>query len=155
MDGKIEAIFVTGQGGDAMKQADTVEAVAGLGIAGDRYLKRTGYWTGIDECQVTFIEGESLERIHRDTGLRVLQGEHRRNFVTRGIRLSELKDRTFEVGQATFEYDRPRPPCAYIQSITEEGMTQALARAGGGICARVVQSGAVKKGDEIRIRPNR
>ena len=155
MDGRIEAIYVAGKGGADMKRADTVEVVAGLGIAGDRYLQRTGYWTGIDECQVTLIEGENLERIHRDTGVRVLTGEHRRNFVTRGIRLSGLMGRTFEIGEATFEYDRPRPPCGYIQSITEEGMTQALARAGGGICARVVQSGTVKTGDAIKVLPNR
>ncbi|HZJ50014.1 MAG TPA: hypothetical protein VFF07_03985 [Actinomycetota bacterium] len=48
---QVEAIFITGRGGEPMTRVAEVEAIAGRGLAGDRYLKRTGYWTGVDECR--------------------------------------------------------------------------------------------------------
>lgn len=150
--GTVEAIFIAARGGAPMQRVRQIEALAGRGVADDRYLEHIGYWSGMDECQVTLIEGEGLERIEAEHGIRVADGEHRRNIVTRGIRLAELEGRQFTVGEAVLVYDRPRPPCAYIQSITQPGMTRALARDGrGGICARVVRSGAIRPGDRIEV----
>lgn len=148
MHGTVEQIFIAPAGGAAMQAVNEVEALAGCGLRGDRYCTRSGYWTGVDECQLTLIEGEGLDEITRTTGLRVTNGEHRRNVVTRRIRLDELAGRRFRVGTARFEYDRPRPPCGYIQSLTELGMTRAL-YGRGGICARVIESGVVGVGDQI------
>jgi MOSC domain-containing protein YiiM len=72
--------------------------------------------------------------------------------VTRGLDLMNLYGRTFTVGDAVLSFDRPRPPCRYIASITEPGMTRALGARRGGICARVVQSAVIRVGDEIVIR---
>ena len=149
-EGIIEAIFIAQRGGREMERVLEVEALANLGLKGDRYCLRTGYWTGTDECQVTLIEGEDLEEILQTTGIRVSDGEHRRNLVTRGLRLSDLRGKRFQVGEAVLEYDRPRPPCAYVESLTQPGMTRALGRRGG-ICARVVQSGHIRSNDPIRI----
>jgi MOSC domain-containing protein YiiM len=134
-----------------MQSVPEVEAVAGKGLAGDRYLMRTGAWTDDDECQVTLIEGEALDEIIATTSVQVSQGQHRRNLVTRGIRLAELAGNTFSIGDAVFEYDRPRPPCRYIQTVSEESMTKALGRNRGGICARVLTSGTIHVNDEIEV----
>ena len=82
--GVVEAIFVTAGGGRPMQRVDAVEAVAGAGLAGDRYAQHTGYWSGVDECQVTLIEAEALEAIATSTDVRVSEGQHRRNVVVRG-----------------------------------------------------------------------
>src|SRR5437879_5219469 len=50
---------------------------------------------------------------------------------------------------------RARPPCRYIESITEPGMTRALAARRGGICVRVVESGTITAGDTIEILEGR
>ncbi len=133
-----------------MRKVDEAEAVAGMGLKGDRYCERTGCYSGGDECQVTLIEAEELEAIAADSGLRVLDGEHRRNIVTRGVRLDALAGHAFRVGDAVLAFDRPRPPCAYIQSITEPGMTRALAGRSG-ICAQVVKGGIIRPGDDIAV----
>jgi MOSC domain-containing protein YiiM len=83
----------------------------------------------------------------------VQDGQHRRNIVTRGVDLRSLSGRAFRIGGATFAYDRPRPPCRYIEGLTEPGMTRALAARRGGICVRVVESGVVRPGDEIELLP--
>jgi MOSC domain-containing protein YiiM len=150
MRGTVEAIFIVPVGGDAMQSVAEANALAGCGLEGDRYCQRTGYWTDVDECEATFIQAEHLEEIAGSTGISVNNGEHRRNIVTRGIRLDSLRGRQFQVGQAVFEYDRPRPPCGYIEGLTEPGMTRAL-MGRGGICARVVKSGRVHTGDSISI----
>lgn len=150
--GTVAAIYVAPHGGTAMQPVAAIQAIVGRGLAGDRYLERTGYWSGTDECQVTLIEGEGLDRIEADSGIRVSNGEHRRNIVTRGVRLAELAGKQFAVGEALLSYDRPRPPCAYIQSITQAGMTRALAQEGrGGICARVVRAGVIRPGDPVEV----
>ena len=149
MAGVVDAIYVTAKGGEPMVKVDEVRAVADGGLEGDRYMTRTGYWTNIDECQVTLIEGEILDQIVADSGVKVRDGEHRRNIVTRGIQLETLVGRQFSVGEAVMIFDRPRPPCGYIQTITEIGMTKALGGIRGGICARVLKSGVIKSTDSV------
>jgi MOSC domain-containing protein YiiM len=146
--GLVEEIYTTGEGSSAMKRVEEVRAVAG-GLAGDRYKEGTGYWTRYgDVCEVTLIEGEDLDEIENE-GFTIKNGEHRRNIVTRGVRLHELNGSRFRVGEVVFEYDRPRPPCRHVQDLTEPGMTRALRRRRGGICARVIEGGLIRARDEI------
>lgn len=152
MTGIVEDIFITSEGGHDMERAAEVEAVAHAGLRGDRYLRHVGYWSGVDECEVTLIEAESLDEITATTGLSVRNGEHRRNIVTRGVRLHELEGKQFSIGEAVLEYDRPRPPCSYIQSLTQQpGLTKALSKGRGGICVRVVKPGLIRRGDAITL----
>ena len=152
MSATIEAIFIASEGGVTMQSVSEIEALADLGLRGDRYYARRGHWSYSDECQVTLIEGESLDEIYRTTGISVSNGVHRRNVITRGLRLEKLSGKQFRVGEALLAYDRPRPPCAYVQSLTEAGMTRAL-MGRAGICARVVQSGWIRVKDPIQVAP--
>ena len=149
MDGAVLRIFITPAGGDTMQAVEEIEALAGCGLRGDRYCKRNGYWTDVDECEVTLIEAECLEEI-RAKGISIEDGEHRRNLVTRGIRLDALLGKRFQIGKAVLEYDRPRPPCGHVETLTEAGMTRALLGRGG-ICARVIGSGTIRANDPIVI----
>jgi len=149
MNGVVEGIYVTGKGSAAMGRVEEVRTVAGCGIEGDRYCAGTGYWTRYgDVCEVTLIEGEDLDYIENELGISVKNGEHRRNIITRGIRLGDLRRKKFRVGETVLEYDRPRPPCRHIQDLSEPGMTRAL-KGRGGICARVVQAGSISVQDAI------
>ena len=136
MSGTVVDIFVAESGGETMKRVHEVEAMEGGGLRGDRYMERKGYWTDVDECQVTLIEAEALEEIRERTDIRAGDGEHRRNIVTRGIDLQELAGKRFAVGDAEMEFDRPRPPCGYIQGLTQRGMMKALGGTRGGRCDR-------------------
>jgi MOSC domain-containing protein YiiM len=149
MKGVVEEIFVTGEGSAAMERVDEVRTVEGCGIEGDRYCAGTGYWTRYgDVCEVTLIEGEDLDYIEKELGIGVKNGEHRRNIITRGIRLGDLRRKRVRIGETVLEYDRSRPPCRHVQDLSEPGMTRAL-RGRGGICARVVQAGSIKVRDTI------
>ena len=148
--GTVEEIYITDRGSAPMERVDEVEAVAGKGLRGDRYMMGTGYWSTYDLCQVTLIAAEDIEHIARETDLEITAGQHRRNIITRGLDMDLLVGKTFRVGEALLEYDRPRPPCRYIQSITQPGMTKAL---GGraGICCRILESGTIRPSDPIVV----
>ena len=151
MSGIVEDIFIAPKGGDPMRRVEQVQAQVDAGLRGDRYLERSGYWTNVDECQVTLIAAEALEEIAASTTIQVADGQHRRNILTRGLVLEDLQGNRFSIGTAVLAYDRPRPPCGYIQGLTERGMTKALGGRRGGICATVVESGLIKVDDRIQI----
>ena len=69
-----------------MRRVEEIQAVAGLGLQGDRYSERTGVYSGVDECQVTLIEGEGTDEISRRMGLAInsrgLGSEFIRRFLT-------------------------------------------------------------------------
>ena len=148
MGGTVEEIFVTGEGSAAMERVAEIETVEGCGIKGDRYCEGTGFWVQYgDVCQVTLIEGEHLDEIE-EQGLDIRSGQHRRNIITRGVRLLDLRRKRFRVGEALLEFGRSRPPCKHVQDLSERGMTRAL-RNRGGICARVLKAGRIRAQDSI------
>ncbi len=146
----VEAIFIADRAGAEMRRMPAVEAIAGRGLADDRYLLGTGYYSPRDVCQVTLIEGEALDRMAAKFGVPVSAGEHRRNLVTRGIAHAELRGRRFAIGEVVLEYDRPRPPCGYLERITVPRMTRAMGK-GAGICACVLEGGVIREGDAITL----
>jgi MOSC domain-containing protein YiiM len=149
MKGVVEGIYVTARGSAAMESVEEIRTVEGCGIEGDRYCQGTGFWTRYgDVCQVTLIEGEDLDYILDELDIGVKNGEHRRNVITRGIRLGDLRRKRFRIGDAVLEYDRPRPPCRHVQDLSERGMTRAL-KGRGGICAKVVRAGNIRVQDTI------
>ena len=152
MAGFVDSIFLAPEGGARMKGVEVATALEGCGLKGDRYCAGTGHWSRFGRvCEVTFIAAEDLEDIERGTGASVKNGEHRRNVVTRGISLKTLRrGEQFRVGEVVFEYRGLRSVCRYIERLTESGMTQAL-KGRGGICARVIEYGTVRMGDEIEV----
>jgi MOSC domain-containing protein YiiM len=150
--GFVEGIYIARGAGAPMERVGEVAALEGCGLAGDRYCEGTGHWSRFGRvCQVTLIAAEDLDAIEKETGIRVRDGEHRRNVVTRGISLKTLRrGERFRVGKVVFEYRGPRSVCRYIERLTEPGMTQAL-KGRGGICARVIENGKLRVDDEIDL----
>ncbi len=143
-------LYTSPEAGAPMVRNSAVEAVAGRGLVGDRYSLNKGYWSESDECEVTMIAQEHLEDIGSETGLDLANGRHRRNLVTRNVDLNALIGRRFQIGSAGFAFARPRPPCLYLQTITEKGMARALVGRGG-IGVHCFKSGTIRENDEIAI----
>ena len=152
MSGFVEGIFLAPEAGAEMKSVEVTTAIEGCGLEGDRYCVGTGHWSRFGRfCEVTFIAAEDLDDIERESGVGVKNGEHRRNVVTRGISLKALRrGERFRVGEVAFEYRGPRSVCQYIERLTEPGMMQVL-KGRGGICARAIENGTIRVGDEIEV----
>ena len=146
----VAELYVCSEAGAPMRRVRFVEALAGQGLEGDRYALNRGHWSESDECEVTLIAQEDLDEATRETGLSLGDGRHRRNIVTRNLDLASLFGKRFRIGGAYFAAARPRPPCLYLQTLTEPGLARALVgRAGVGVhCFR---SGQIREGDAIEI----
>lgn len=150
MVGTVEAIWLAEEGSEPMAAVESVDAVAGRGLRGDRYFRGTGYYSGFDDCEVTFIEAEAVETIREEEGIDLGDGRHRRNIVVSGVDVHELLEARFSVGDAVFEGTRPRPPCAHVEDVAgEDGVARSLKHDRGGICAHVVENGEIAVGDEV------
>ena len=148
----LEAIYIAPARGQPMQRVERVVAMAGQGLVGDRYAAGLGYYSGRYDCEVTLIEAEVLESVAGEDHLPVLEGQHRRNLVTRGLDLRSLQGQRLKIGEVLLEYHRPRPPCDYLQRITQPGMTKALGR-GAGIGMKVICGGCLQVGMKVEIVP--
>ncbi len=149
---RLAAIFISPAAGEPMEAPASVQAIAGKGLAGDRYSLATGHWHPVESCEVTLISEHDLRLAQRRLPVAVDRGQHRRNLVVSGIRTRDLEGRRFRIGGAGFEYLKPRPPCGYINQVTGENMARALGR-NSGVCLRVLTGGLIRVGDPVLIEP--
>lgn len=134
-----------------MESRGRVRAVEDGGLRGDRYCHDRGYYSPYDVCPVTLVDSGAIEYVREAYGIDLSDGRHRRNIEV-DIDVVELLDTRFSVGEAVFEGTRRRPPCAHVEELAdEEGVARALGEERGGICADVVEGGAVAVGDELRV----
>lgn len=149
----LKAIFIATTAGEPMRSVDAVEAISGRGLQGDRYSEDRGHWKSIDGCQVTLISEHDLEQAKKtevEFKEELDNGSHRRNLVITGLKTKNLEGKEFRIGTAVFRYDKPRPPCAYLDQIAGKGMCRALSH-NSGACIRVVTGGKLAVGDEVEI----
>jgi MOSC domain-containing protein YiiM len=149
MTGKLVAIYITPDAGAPMESHDHVTAVAGAGLAGDRYTSREGTFSGNagEGREVTLIAREGNDAA-KDEGVTIEAHETRRNLVTEGIDLDELIGRTFAVGEVVMRGVRDCPPCKYLEQVTRPGVRVAL-EGRGGLRADIVRPGVIRVGDKI------
>jgi MOSC domain-containing protein YiiM len=136
---KVDAITI-GES-DALRPVDSVNAVAGKGLEGDRHFFAEGARPG---GAITLIEAEVLE----DVGLSGPQS--RRQVVTRGVRLNDLVGKRFLVGEIECEGVELCEPCLHLQSLTRPGIIDDLLHRGG-LNADIVTSGTISVGDTVTV----
>src|SRR2546421_7875853 len=108
MAGTIERIHIGDVKGEPVRSLDSVDAVAGKGLAGDRNFERMGTWNdGKPGRDLTLIEAEAVEALARDHGIELAPGESRRNLTTRGVRLNQLVGKDFWIGGVLARGVRP------------------------------------------------
>jgi MOSC domain-containing protein YiiM len=147
---RVEGLFIAPEAFASMVALETVRAVAGRGLEGDRYFLGTGFYSdGLDGRQITLIEAEALEALPGSVGIELSQVECRRNVVTRGARLNELVGRRFWVGEIELEGIRLCPPCNHLEELTRPGPLRGLARSGG-LRAHILNDGEIRLGDPVR-----
>jgi MOSC domain-containing protein YiiM len=146
--GSVVAIHLAAEESGPVHPVERAEAVAGAGLAGDRYFE-----PGADPArQLTLIEAEELERLEREHGIALAPGESRRQLTTRGVRLNELVGRRFTVGGVECRGIELCEPCSHLQQLTgRPGILRALVHRAG-LNAELLSSGTITVGDAIRAQ---
>jgi MOSC domain-containing protein YiiM len=126
-----------------MDEVDQVIAETGAGLVGDRY---TG---GSGKRGVTLIQAEHLPVIAALSGhAAVAPATLRRNLVVSGLPLVALKGRRFRIGGVLLEGTDECDPCSRMEAALGPGGYNAM-RGHGGLCARILEGGTIRRGDAV------
>jgi MOSC domain-containing protein YiiM len=132
-----------------MRAVECARAIAGVGLAGDRYAAGLGHYKDARVSRdLTLIEAETIEALAREHEIRVTPGETRRNITTIGISLNDLVGRRFWVGEVLCEGTRLCEPCTYLMDLTGKPLLRALVHRGG-LRATIVRGGSIRQGDQV------
>jgi len=138
---RVEAITIGTS--EALAPVESVSAIAGQGLEGDRYFRPRGARPG---QALTLVEAEVLA----DVGL--TGPESRRQVVVSGIRLNDLVGKRFSVGGVECVGVELCEPCLHLQSLTRPGIIDELVHRAG-LNADVLTDGTIAVGDAVDVAP--
>ncbi len=152
-DPSILELHITDAKNKPMVTVETVSAVAGRGLMGDRYYYGTGYYSNIAGwgAQVTLIQHEAIQAINTGYETDFTGAMMRRNIVTHNIKLDSLIGRSFRCGQAILRGTKAFPPCAHLAYLLGRKEVLKYFAYCGGIGAEVVADGVIAVGDTIAV----
>ncbi len=143
--GTVETIAVAVSAGEPAQLLQSVRALAGQGLDGDRHVSGTGTFpSGLPGSALTLIEAEVCESF--DPPLEPSQ--HRRNLVTRGIDLNGLVGSEFMIGQVRCRGMRLCEPCTVVQRHAGRPVLRPLVHRGG-LRADILADGEIRVGDPV------
>jgi MOSC domain-containing protein YiiM len=143
--GRVEGIYITAEHGDLPEPVDSVRALAGRGLEGNRYFYDGNAPSG---TALTLIAAEAVEAMEREHGISIETRESRRNVVTRGIDVNELVGKRFRVGDVECHGVELCEPCRDLEQMTQPGITKGLLHRGG-LNADILSDGAISIGDGV------
>jgi hypothetical protein len=151
-EGRVVAIFVAPGEGEPMQPRDSVRAIAGRGLDGDRYAIEAGKYSGwrLEDAQraVTLIEREAVAGARAEYGIELDEAETRRNLVVVGVPLNHLVGHEFCVGGVRMRGVDLSEPCTYLEGMTRQGVRRSLVHRGG-LRAEILDDGEIRIGDPV------
>ena len=144
MAGRVEGIYLSADHGDLPEPVESVRALAGRGLEGNRYF----FEDAPAGTALTLIAAEAVEAMEREHGISLEPRETRRNVVTRGIDVNELVGKRFRIGEVECQGIELCEPCSSLQAMTKPGVIKGLAHRGG-LNADILSDGAINVGDAV------
>jgi hypothetical protein len=145
--GVVEQIWVAEEINHAGRTLDSARVIPGLGLEGDRYTAGRGTFPSPRPgAALTLIEAEVCESF--DPSL--VPDEHRRNVVTRGVKLNGMVGVDFSIGTVRCRGIRLCEPCATMQRYSERAVLRPLVHRGG-LRADILEEGEIRVGDVVVV----
>jgi MOSC domain-containing protein YiiM len=144
--GSVVGLLVAPGAEKPLVRVESVKAVAGRGLEGDRYFDGRGTFSGNGRgYEVTLVESEALADVD------LSWEKARRNIVTGGIALNGLVGRRFTVGPVECIGRRLAEPCAHLEKLTRPGLLRPLVHRAG-LRADILSDGEIRLGDSVHPR---
>ena len=141
--GSVAGLLVAPEAEAPLVAVESVVAIAGRGLQGDRYASGRGTFSGPGRgYQLTLVEAETLDELN------VSWERARRNVVTRGVSLNPLVGRRFRIGDVECIGRRLCEPCAHLEKVSGAGLLRPLVHRGG-LRADILAGGTIELGDEL------
>jgi MOSC domain-containing protein YiiM len=141
----VVAIHVGEEESGPLRSVDSVRAVAGKGLEGDRNFHADGAGSG---KALTLVEEQSV------AGAGLAPGATRRQITVRGVGLNDLVGKRFRVGDVECFAVRLCEPCEHLESMTRPGLIEDLLHRAG-INADILTDGTISVGDEVGVVDDR
>lgn len=143
IQGAVVAICISPAAGAPMESVEEVEAIAGKGLAGDRYATGEGSYNRnqLGKRQVTLIGAHFLDGSGFD------YRETRRNLTVRGIELMDQIGHAFWVGGVLMRGVKYCDPCMRPSKLSGNFRPfRDLFYDRGGLIAEILEGGVIKVG---------
>ncbi|MBT8348539.1 MAG: MOSC domain-containing protein [Sulfurovum sp.] len=148
----LHALIIGQKAKEPLHYVDSVHAVQGKGLEGDRYFYGQGTFNkpqlSQDVREISIVPYETLSACNRRLECSLDFLDLRRNLVIKNFDASLLEDKIFIIGTAKLRIIRTCPPCRYLSRLLDEDMMTGLKYIGG-YRAIIVQSGLIMVGDTI------
>ena len=149
--GKLLAIGIAAEKELPPTSVDSIAAMAGRGLTGDRYAEGKGvgqHGPAKPEQEVTLIEQEAITGAGQEYKLAFTHLDTRRNLLTEGVPLNHLVGKTFRVGEVLLRGIELCEPCGHLEKLTCAGIKRSLIHRGG-LRAQIVRSGTIRVGNAV------
>ena len=141
--GTVAAILVAPDAEAPLVRVEEARAIAGEGLAGDRYASGRGTFSGRGRgYELTLVAAEDLDELGISWELA------RRNVVTRGLDVKALSGRRFRIGEVECVGRRLAEPCAHLEKVSGAGLLRPLVHRAG-VRVDILAGGTIRTGDEI------
>jgi hypothetical protein len=141
--GTVVGLLVAPDAEADLVRVDSVVALPGRGLEGDRYADGKGTFSGRGRgYELTLVEAEALEEVDLSW-----EGA-RRNVVTRDVDLNALVGRRFRIGRVECVGRRLAEPCAHLEKLARPGLLRPLVHRAG-LRADILVGGAIELGDAV------
>lgn len=141
--GTVAGILIASHAEAPLRRVDSVAALPGRGLEGDRYAEGRGTFSAPGRgYEVTLVEADVLDAIE------LAWEDARRNIVTTGISLNALVGNRFRVGSVTCIGRRLAEPCSHLEKLARPGLLQPLVHRGG-LRADILTGGTITIGDDV------
>ena len=144
--GKVVEIGIADTKGSRIKKVKEVDAFKGKGLLNDRKFKENNH----RESQVTLIEIENINHFNKISKASIPPVDFRRNIVTENIRLNELIDKEFFVGNVKLKGHDLCRPCKYLQEKLKQSNFIKEFLHKGGLRCEILTDGKINVGDDIK-----
>jgi MOSC domain-containing protein YiiM len=150
---RIAAIYIAPAASMPMTNCDVIEAVAGKGLAGDRYFHNAGFFSNKPGwgAQVTLVQQEAIDAVNSGHNTNFTAAMLRRNIVTTDIDLKSLVDRAFHCGDAILRGAKLFPPCGHLAKLLARPDVLQYFAYCGGLGAEVIATGQIRIGDLVGL----
>ncbi len=138
-----------------MRSLSLVKAIAGRGLAGDRYEQGAGKFSGRFEVaagarQVSLIDAMAVAECNARLSSKLTACELRRNLVISGLDLDALDGAILAIGDVRLRVLGGCPPCGYLSRLLDVDARHGLRHIGGARAA-IIEGGWLRVGAAVDV----